>query len=374
MPAGKPTIDVNELRDPAIMMNHLVNADTDYTLHYDETNNIRSLHLTGGGLNVRELHCFVLGGIVHRGSPPKLEFEDLRKLFQLQKSTHELKLKHLGKGDFLQLFNSQKIQALLDWLHGQDLFLHYQVLDPLYWSIVDIVDSIITEEGSIHLVSQAPAMRNSLYTILRCDVDRTSDLLERFSYPDVGALQREAFIDELLDLTEERSELLSPFDYQMLKGLLQIASNLETLPYLEEETPNVLIDCFGRFYLDRIALFKNSTHILDIEQEIEAYLCGLDLRNGSAPLNNYRFADSKDQPWVQVSDATIGLLGKFFSFVNRNPVQKLDEARSGFTERQERSLQTLTGLLARSIEECPAFAHYLVSSSDHSRRVSILGF
>lgn len=137
-------LDVNALRGPVLAMNPLPNVDAAYTLHYDETNNIRRLLLTPDGMNIRAPHCFVLGGIAHRGTAPTLSFELLRATFGLQKSALEVKLGHLGKGDFMRLLDVPKIERLLDWLLGQDLFIHYQVLDPLYWSIVDVIDSIIT--------------------------------------------------------------------------------------------------------------------------------------------------------------------------------------------------------------------------------------
>jgi hypothetical protein len=275
--------DINDLRTLVLAMNNLPNVDGAYTMHYDETNNIRRLHLTPDGLNVRAPQCFVLGGVAHRGAPPPLDFEDLRSVLRLQKSTQELKLEHLGKGDFLKLLNSQKVEALLDWLFSQDLFVHYQVLDPLYWSIVDVVDSIVTEDGNVQLMMMTPMLKNDLYAILRDDVEMTADLLGRYSYPDVGPDRRAAFIAELRDLLEARRALLPDFNYQMLKGLLQIAAKLDALPYLEDETPNVLIDGFGAFYLQRFALFKNATHILDIETTIETYLRELDLRDGTTP-------------------------------------------------------------------------------------------
>ncbi|UWQ55941.1 DUF3800 domain-containing protein [Leisingera caerulea] len=366
--------DINDLRAPVLAINNLPNVDSNYTMHYDETNNIRRLHLTPNGLNVRVPQCFVLGGIAHRGAPPLLGFEDLRTVLRLQNSTQELKLAHLGKGDFLNLLNCSKIETLLDWLFSQNLFVHYHVLDPLYWSIVDVVDSVVTENGNVHLMMIAPMLKNDLYSILRDNVETTADLLGQYTYPDVGHDRRAAFIAELRDLLEIQRQLLPPFNFQMLRGLLQIAAKLDVLPYLENEPPNVLIDGFGDFYLQRIALFRNSTHILDIETMIEAYLRDLDLRDGNARLRNFSFVDSKDHPWVQVSDVIAGLLGKFFGFVNRTPAPDINYARSQFTDRQKRSLKMLTHLIGRSVEECPAFVHYVVSLEDHQRREGVLGF
>lgn len=367
-------IDVNQLRGPVLALNVLPNVDAAYTLHYDETNNIRRLHLTPGGLNVRAPQCFVLGGIAHRGPAPELQLETLRSILRLQKSARELKLEHLGKGDFLGLLEAPKVGSLLGWLVGQELFAHYQVLDPLYWSIVDVIDSIITEEGSVQLMMIAPMLKSDLYALLRDEVDHTAALLGRYEYPNVGRARRVAFLGELRDLLEARRATLPDFNFQMLKGLLQIGIALDALPYLEDETPNVLIDGFGDFYLHRLALFKNATHILDIETTIQTYLAGLDLTDGDRPLRNFSFVDSRDEPWVQISDALAGLLGKFFSYVNRTPAEDLQMARSRMSDRQQRTFAALTVLIDRSIQECPAFAHYVVSAEDQRRRTTMLGF
>ena len=367
-------IDVNSIRDPAIALSGLTGVDRDLTFYYDETNNIRSLLLTPEGLNVRTPQCFVLGGVVFTGKAPNLDFEDLRSAFGLQKSSLELKLEQLGKGDFLSLLNAPRIGQFLEWLSASGAFAHYQVLDPLYWSLVDVVDSIITEDGNVQLMMIAPLLKNDFYTLLREDVEGTAELLGRYSFPDVGRSRRRAFVAELRDLLLARADLLPDFNYQMLKGLLHIAAGLESLPYLEEENPNVLIDGFGHFYLHRIALFKNATHILDIETTIQTYLASLDLQDGATPLRNFGFVESRAAPWVQVSDALAGLLGKLFSYALHTPAEEIAEVLAALNARQHATLETLKGILDRSLEECPAFAHYVVSVEDHQRRVAILGF
>lgn len=367
-------VDVNAIRDPAILANGLTGLDRPFTLHYDETNNIRRLRLTPGGLNARRPQCFVLGGVAHLGPAPALDFENLRQAFHLQKSSLELKLEQLGKGDFLALLDAPKIGSFVEWLASSNLFVHYQVLDPLYWSLVDVIDSIVAEHGSLQLMAIAPLLKNDLYSLLRGDLAETAELLGRYSYPDVGHARRAAFISELQDLAEARRDWLSDFNYQMLKGVLKIAAGLESLPYLEDERPNVLIDGFGAFYLHRLALFKHSTHILDIEKTIEDYLVGLGLKDGTAPLANFSFVDSRTEPWVQVADALIGLLGKLFMFAADHDVEAIDAALSGLNGRQKTVLDTLRGLIKRSIDECQGFAHYVISLEDQRRSAMILGF
>jgi hypothetical protein len=366
------TIDVNELRDQSILMHNLTNADDVYTIHYDETNNIRRLLVTPNGLNVPELKCFVLGGIARRGPSRDLDYEGLRSALKLQKSTKELKLTHLGKGNFIQLLSSTKVETFLKWLLKEDLFIHYKVLDPLYWSIVDVVDSILTEGRNHQLRMSAAAMKNDLYTILRHDVDHTADLFHRYSYPNVGRQKREAFIAELKDVLEHCRDLIPDFNFQILKGLLQLATSLKSLPYLEDEEPNVLIDGFSDLYLHRICLFKNSWHILDIEETIKTRLAELTLYDGERVLQNYRFVKSEDEPGVQVSDVVVGLLGKCFSYLNCTMEPQLIAARTRLSPLQERNLGVLTELIGLAIDENAAFVEYILSLEDQRKGAILL--
>ena len=113
-----------------IQLHGLDRADAACTLYYDETNNARRLHVTPEGFNVRDPGCFVLGGVGHPGAPRPLDLASLYKTVRLQPTAKELKLEHLGSGDFLKLIGSQKVAAYLAWLKDQDLLVHYSVVDP----------------------------------------------------------------------------------------------------------------------------------------------------------------------------------------------------------------------------------------------------
>jgi hypothetical protein len=334
-------IDVNDLREATIALYELDRVDEVYTLYYDETNNIRRLHITRDGLNVRDPGCFVLGGIAHRGQPHDLGFAELRSALKVQKSVKELKLKHIGRGAFLEVLSAERLTALLSWIIERDLFIHFQALDVMYWSIVDIVDSILTETRSSALMSIGGELKNDLYIILRANIDHTVDLFKRYSYPNVGPQRRTAFVRELLDILEQRSDLLPEFNYQMLKGLLQMATAAHSLPYLENEDPNVLIDEFSNFYVARISLFKNSTHILDVEDLIRARLSAMTFMDKGQPLHIHRFVDSKAEPGVQVADTVAGLLGKALTLAIGSNGRDLRQSLSRFSSTQVRNLSLL---------------------------------
>ncbi|PCI42352.1 MAG: hypothetical protein COB46_01015 [Rhodospirillaceae bacterium] len=64
-----------------------------------------------------------------------------------------MKLKHVAKVDFLQLLKAPKLEVFPEFVTNQNLFVHCSVLDPLYWSIVDIIDSILGKHGDTRLFS-----------------------------------------------------------------------------------------------------------------------------------------------------------------------------------------------------------------------------
>ncbi|MBP2463937.1 MULTISPECIES: DUF3800 domain-containing protein [unclassified Rhizobium] len=361
---GRVTVDVNEHRQRIIALNGLVNANRAYTIYYDETNNIRRLHVRDDGLNVREPKCFVVGGVAHEGSGQQIDLGPLRSSLKVQPSAAEIKLKHVATGNFLDILGAARLEIFLEWLIAQGLFVHYSVVDPLYWSIVDVVDSILGQYGESRLFGIARPLKNDLYKILRYDYDGTVDIFQRYTYPDVGRANREAFLEELIELAEVRSDLLDHTNYMMLKGTLEIGLKLDSLPFLENEAPNVLIDSFGAFFQERICLLKNAAHILDLEDVIKDYLGRLRFVDGDRELANFRFAVSHDEPGIQVSDVITSLLGKYFSFICAGTDEALWDARSTLNAQQTRNITLLNDLLERSVGENLVFSYSVISIRD----------
>lgn len=287
--------DLGPLRENLTRMFGLEGTDLDYTFYYDETNNVRRLHLAEGKLNITAPEWFVLGGIVHAGRQRPLDISCLYKLLGLQVTTVKMKVKHIGKDDFLALLGSERFGTLFDLLEGEDLQLRYEAINILYWSIVDVIDSTISDPSAGFLAAIAPQLKNSLYDLLRDDVSGTAELLGRYRYPDVGPSRGEQFMVELLGLVEFRQDLVDPFSYQMLKDVLLMGVRMERLTYLQDATPKVLVESFGPLFVNRIATFAEATHILDREVVVERYIADRDFQLHGKPLSNFRFADSTSE-------------------------------------------------------------------------------
>jgi len=365
-------IDVNAMRDPAIHLNGLHKADDIYTFYYDETNNIRRFHITENGFNVNQPNCFVLGGIAHKGKRRAVDISGLRTQLRIQNSAKEIKLKHLGKGDFLDLMNASKVSTLFDWLAEEDFLLHYQVLDVVYWSLTDIIDSIVTALDQPQLMAMATNLKNDLYAVLREDQESMVAFLDRYDYPDVTRERRRSFLVELLKMLDARRSMLQPFNYQMLKGVVEMALNAPALPFLEDEDPKILIDEFSMFYINRICLFKNSVHVFDIEKVIEDKLSGVPFYDGDREFKNFEFVDSQIEPGVQIADIVAGILGKAFTYFNQTNQQDLSDAQLNLSTMQSGNIAKLAVLMRQSVEENAGFAHYINSIDDRSRASTFL--
>jgi hypothetical protein len=352
------------MREWAIGLYGLTGTEEAYTLYYDETNNIRRLLVGENGLNEPGLKCFVLGGIGHLGPERDLDLVGLRRRLHLQANMAEIKLDYLGKGNFPKLLSSRRILALLEWITEQHLLIHFQAIDLLYWTTVDIIDSIVAE-------TRVPPewifiLKNDLYAVLKRDEGAVADLYRRYAYPDVPRESQPAFLSELLDAVEVSEEMLGHFNFQMLKGILQMGRRGE-LPFLQDERAGVLVDHFAPFFLGRLYLFKNAIHILDKEDRVAAHLDAMTLTAGGQALDLYRFVDSKTEAGVQISDAVTGLLGKAFTWLNRMTDEEADDAKAALAPHQSRCIALLVHLLERSEAQSAGFAHYVMSLDDRQR-------
>ncbi|UVT18315.1 MAG: DUF3800 domain-containing protein (plasmid) [Nitrospira sp.] len=345
-------------------MHGLTKADAEYVFYHDETNNIKKLRLGVQGFNVTEPGVFVLGGVVHDGAPRSFDPESLRNAMHIQRSAGELKLKHVAKGEFLDLLTSDKLTTFLQWISDNDLFVHYHALDPLFWSLVDIMDSILYRLGEPRLMELHIRLKADLTALLRANLPETTSLFYRYNYPDLAPENRKPFLNELISMLEQSDDVLPEFNSMMLKGMLQAGRDLPSLDFIEGCTPHLLIESFTIFYLKRIALFKHSTHILDMEDSIRDDLQSMKLVSGGQPVKNYRFADSKSEPGIQVSDIVVGLIGKMYSYFAGTTRDEVSAARASLIGTSLKNAELLRDIIDASHEANIAFLDHVTSANE----------
>ncbi|MBH5371010.1 DUF3800 domain-containing protein [Bradyrhizobium glycinis] len=357
-------MDIDELRNSEIELHGLTKADGVYTFYHDQTNNIRKLYIDDGRLNVAELKVFVLGGIVHEGAPRPIEIQPLREAMRIQKTAPEIKLEHVAKGDFLDVLRSRKLTTLLRWLIDKGLMIHYHELDPFYWSVADIIDSIVPELRNPMLLQHQALLKSDLVAVLRCELASTIQLFHDFGYPGLSPEARKPFLDKLIEILEHNSAILPDFNAMVLKGVLQAGRALESLDFIEGYSPNLLIDEFSTFYQGRIAIFKNSTHIFDMEKVIHDRLLETPLTSQGKPVTNFRFADSKAEPGLQISDVIVGVLGKMHTYFTNTSREDVAADRAALSGPSLENANLLSDLISASHAANIAFLHHVASGHD----------
>lgn len=357
-------IDIDGWREKQIRLHGLTGTDANATFYYDETNNIRKLYIGAQGLNVAELKVFILGGVVHTGEPPPFDLLSLRAAMQIQKTALEIKLEHVARGSFLDLLRSRKLATFLRWLLESDLLIHYHDLDPFYWSVVDIVDSLLLGIGNPMLMMHHVWLKSDLAEILRVDTTATVSLFRRHGYPGLMPEAREPFLRELIQIFNDHSEVIPAPNAELLRQVLWAGLELDDLTFIEGDMPHRLIEDFSMFYLTRIAVFNRATHILDIEESIRDRLAALHIMRAGQPATHFHFVDSKTEPGIQLSDVVVGLLGKMHTYFTNTPRDKVAKDRDSLAGISIENAALLRDCISRSHDQNIAFLNHVASQYD----------
>ena len=357
-------IDIDDWRDKQIRLHGLTDTDVKATFYYDETNNIRKLYIGSQGLNVADLKIFILGGVVHKGEPHPLDLLLLREAMQIQKTAPEIKLEHVAKGSFLDLLRSRKLATFLHWIIESDLLIHYHDLDPFYWSVVDIVDSLLPGLENPMLMLHHIWLKSDLAEVLRVDAAATVSLFHRHGYPGLTPEGSQPFLRELIQLFDSHSRTISAPNARLLRQVLLAGLELDDLIFIEGNTPYRLIEDFSLFYLTRIAVFNQATHILDMEESIRERFGAMVITQGGQPATHFRFVDSKTEPGIQLSDVVVGLLGKMHTYLTQTPRDEVAKDRDGLTGTALENAELLRDCISRSHDENIAFLNHVASQYD----------
>lgn len=343
--------DVNEMRKPFIELGNMACVDDEFTFYYDESNNIRKLHLTNTGLNVEKACNFVLAGIIHKGKSHEADFEYLKASINLQKTAKEIKLKQIGKGTFDKILTSRRLSNFLTWILENDFYIHYFNLNVLYWSIVDIVDSIIDNLDFANKQLFIPShmlVKSDLYKVIASDQESFLKTLREFEYPNIKEDKISGFTEFLIDFVNANSSILDNDRKYLLNKFMEGAKGSSELFFIMNEKDHILISDFFEFYLRNTFLFKNSKHIFDTETEIEAIFSKYELSDNGQVIDNYAFVDSKSMYEVQVSDVIAGLLAKYFTFISDTNVDDLKNIKSNLNDTQKNNLKLLETIIDKS--------------------------
>lgn len=315
----------------------------DCYFYYDETNNARKVWIKETDFNVPVNKDFVLGGVMHFGEFASDEVSKLKQELHLQKSAPELKFKHIGMGkDFLGCLAEPKVKLFLDWLYSSNLYVHYSNVNNLYWAIVDIVDTI--EEPAY--IPFSFELKNSLYKVACANYPDFYQLLVACDYPNVTGQNIRRLYQGIIDFVDNTPGEQS-FEMELLRQNLKSACKQKELVLLQGNKEKTVLESYFSFYIRPLAIFPDARHIFDNEYQIEDRFKQYSFSCNGATIN-YQFVNSVDVPLVQISDCVVGLMGKYFEFLNGCDICQMQRLLNTLTPEQCDTLSLLIKLIKKT--------------------------
>lgn len=340
--------DVSELRTSVKQIAPMADFEAHYTFYYDETNNIKNLHIKENKFNADFTANFILGGIAYENEA--IDVTSLFESFNLQKNIKEVKFDHIAKGSFLQCLKSKNLRLFSEFIFNSDFYIHYSSFNFLYWSIADIVDSALMSSGvNQSYIQYHRQLKNALYAIIKSKIHLVIPIFNNYKYPNIVSKDVIPFIDELLNLLNNNIiDKENVFFLDLLKRLLIEAKKSNELPFLGDEEDYILIKNFSQLYLRPIYIFKNSKHIFDNEDSMKEIINDTRLVDNGIEIHNYTFKDSQSDQLIQLSDIFVGIMGKLTQYLNTKTIQEINSDFKGLTELQKENIKLLIKLIDKS--------------------------
>lgn len=340
--------------------------DMSLMLYYDETNNIKKFKLNEEKhkFNATADTIFVLGGIEGEGV---VKIEDLKTLFKLQDSVHEVKSHNIYSGELADCLKSERLESFLDLLIDRNWHIHFTSLNVLYWSIVDILDSID------NFVSQEPSnifmFKALFYRIMKSDITGFFNIVLKYRYPNIDSQDIPAFMADLIHICKTYKDSSHEVEVkQCCIGLidwLQVASQQKGLVFIQDEEELIMLNELTHIYRSEISTWVNSRLIMDNEIDVIYEFKKNPLSINGNNLNNYIFVDSKMDTMVQLSDVAVGIISRYLYFIDQNGTECETLISSTFNESQLRVFRKLNKVLKKSRDFNPLFFNQQTSLEYH---------
>lgn len=350
-------VEYNPFSDACYFAMWGVNTKEKIHFYYDESNNCRKFWLDSSK-NTFNYDCradFVLAGIASE-KDTQIPFDEIKQRFCLQKNATELKSKSIFKGkDFLQCLGTKQVTALIKLISEYDLYIHYSHVNNFYYTIVEILDSIVKPEEVYTAGFDYFVLKTTFYNMLFPNIDKVTDIMIKYFYPNVETDSIEDFCNDLLNSID--TKCLQRPDELFIAEMLKRASESSEMIFIQDNEEFILQDDFSIFYVYPILTFKESIHHFDEELAIQDKIVNSITMFNGEDTNNYEFINSKDNTMVQISDLVSGLLAKMFTFINSISIDSMLATIKELNENQLINCIELNNLRLKSQRRNNGFLH-----------------
>lgn len=377
----------------------LLFTNNKYTIYYDESNNMRKLLLAGDEYNIDNdpnqdaSPIFVLAGIAFANSSKQIDFDLLKKKMHLQKECTELKFSQMVKirakytpiEAFRYALGSKRFKTLFECLSSREVFIHYKMINTVYWSFLDIIEDIVLCINAQEDWMNQLFYKNCLYRLIKLDKENFLSLMTDFNYPNITKENSLKFLERLNDLimknvavkfsegrNDQDSEMLVKLGFLVYKCIKLFGEKLN-FELVFDHDKDILIEDFSTFYINRLKTFPNSEHILDKECKIEEKINNVRMHDPELDAVNFTFVESKEAQnyLVQISDVTAGFIRLYFNFLEYSSIEEVSLFIDSLNPTQKQTMSLFKELLDKSVEECHILLHRVVVPMDE-HKASIL--
>jgi hypothetical protein len=239
-------------------------------------------------------------------------------------------------------------------------------MDYLFFSIVDIVDDL-PDAKTTGVFNKA--MKDILYEVVRKDVENFRRLLYKYKYPNLRTDDKFDFYQEVYNFYVSNYEYdnnnIDDFPKEMLRQMLKAGFKREGNSFLENNEDYLLVDRFETSYVNTPANFPNCTHVFDEEKDIIVRL--EELEKNYSELLNMTFKNSKDDIYIQLSDAIVGFSSKLDNVIYNNDYDGIDDFLDSLDYNQKRLIYDYLRLIVKSDGFCLLFTHATVPENYRSK-------
>lgn len=368
-------IDVNEIKREIYGLNGVHLFNDIMTFFYDESGNCRKFLLTEKGVNCKDalVGDFVLAGVAFDGTESQTDFSGLYKALDYKEGQKELKFRHLynKSKNFESFIQSKRATEFLQWIDKSNLYIHYFALNNLYYSLVDIVDSLWSEFPQYCMLFGE--IKSVLYDFALDYRDEILNMLFRYNYPNITKCRE--FCNELctyLSLYSNDDENCSTFFLELLRQMLKVVGKKGELIFVQDNEPYTLIREYYLLYLERCEIFSQSYHYFDEENTVESELSKIELYDGEKSIHNYSFIKSHESVYIQISDMIAGLLRKLFSYLDNNSNDVIKQLSATLDCTSIKNYRRIWDMISRADKKSPLLIRNANSLKTNLERMSKL--
>lgn len=287
-----------------------------YTFYYDESGNNRKIKFMDGKFNVKGNYYFTIFGLGISAIDDKAmldsEIKELKQELKIQGDEIKFsQVKGKNRVGFYDSLDSKKLNSVLDFICTNFNKITYGVYDPVYYALVDIIESLKLSEQEYGNIFE---IKDELYELFVRKQKEFTLILEKYNFPNIT--RGREFYDELISITDDdmlKDALSNDFnilDYGNAKSLIFV-----------DNDKNTAIESYYDFYYSLMIQNRHSTHIFDSEDSFyKKDKNGLsqkdrwDLYNKRENNKDFdvSFVNSKQEPIIWLSDCMAGLIRLYF--------------------------------------------------------------